>query len=112
MAIPLTAETISYGGLILALPALAALILHIWQSTLRTLETVRTVIDARSEAILADSREYQIKYATRLTTIEQAHGDMIRREQQNQQQWIRTYDETQRQIQTLIVRIDRFLERG
>ncbi len=94
-----------YGGLLLAFLAILGLVPYIWHRT-------SSYADNRSAAMMAEVHTSHLELIARIVAIEQSQKETLWREQQIQVQWISAYEDTQRQMQALIVRIDRLRERG
>ena len=94
-----------YGGLLLAFLAILGLVPYIWHRT-------SSHTDNRSAAMMAEVHKSHMELIARIAAIEQSQTDTLWREQQIQYQWVSAYEETQRQIQALIVRMDRLRERN
>ena len=88
-----------YGGLLLAFLAILGLVPYVWHRT-------------SSAALMADMHKSYMELIARIAAIEQSQTDTLWREQHIQYQWVSAYEETQRQMQALIVRMDRLLERS
>ena len=94
-----------YGGLLLAFLAILGLVPYLWYRT-----SIHT--DTRSAARIAELHTSYLELLARVAALEQSQTDTLWREQQIQYQWVSAYEETQRQMQALIVRMDRLLERS
>lgn len=94
-----------YGGLLLAFLAILGLVPYLWHRT-------SSQTDARNAALMAEVHTSQMELIARIAAMEQSQTETLWREQQIQYQWVSAYEETQRQIQAVIIRIDRLRERG
>ncbi len=88
-----------YGGLLLAFLAILGLVPYLWHRT-------------SSAALMAEVHTSHLELLARIVAIEQSQKDTLWREQHIQVQWVSAYEDTQRQMQALIVRMDRLLERS
>ena len=95
-----------YGGLLLAFLAILGLVPYVWYRTSSHAEGVA------GAAMMAEVHKSHIELIARIAAIEQSQTDTLWREQHIQYQWVSAYEETQRQMQALIVRMDRLLERS
>ena len=93
-----------YGGLLLAFLAILGLVPYLWHRT-------SSHADTRSVAMLAEVQQSYMELLVRIVAIEQSQTETLWREQQIQVQWVSAYEDTQRQMHALIVRMDRLLER-
>ncbi len=91
---------------------LIALIVYIWRRAIKDVDAFRPYVDTRINALSEDMHAQQLEFMARLAHIDQSQEENLRREQYAHKEWIRAYEDMQRQLATIMARIDRLLERG
>mgnify|MGYP001575275852 CR=1 FL=1 len=109
---PQTGGVQDYGLIVFTATTIVALIVYIWRRTIKDVDAFRPYVDMRIDALLGDMHEQQVEFMARLAHIDQSQEENLRREQYAHKEWVRAYEETQRQLANLIARVDRLLERG
>ena len=109
---PQTSVVPDYGLIMFIVTTIVALIVYIWRRTIKDVDAFRPYVDKRIDALVEDMHAQQVAFTARLAHIDQSQEESLRREQQTRKEWIRAYEETQRQLANIIARVDRLLERG
>ena len=101
-----------YGLIVGVATTIIALIVYIWGRAIKDVDAFRPYVDTRINALCEDMQAQQVEFMARLAHIDQSQEENLRREQYAHKEWIRAYEDTQRQLANIIARVDRLLERG